>query len=149
MAALTRGLASSPTSFEWIFTFKPSSLISQHVIAYAKGQMTGLYNDEALIVIPSSITLSRSSSNQYAQALRCTLINIMRISAYLLFSPLFSLVPAALPLPMPVAVPITRGPLPRQHGISFIDCSECHFGYTALADGAYACMTNVLVYCDP
>ena len=73
----------------------------------------------------------------------------MRISGFVSLSPLFFLLAAALPVPMPVTVPVTLGPLPRQHGISFIDCSECHFGYTALADGAYACMTNVQVYCDP
>lgn len=70
----------------------------------------------------------------------------MRTSAFL---PLLSLLPASFAAPIPVAVPVTLGPLPRQNGISFIDCSECRYGYTALPDGAYVCLTNVQVYCDP
>lgn len=62
---------------------------------------------------------------------------------------LLTFLPAILAAPMPLAVPVSIRPLASRDGISFIDCSECHYGYTALPNGAYTCEANVQVYCSP
>ena len=62
---------------------------------------------------------------------------------------LLTLIAATLATPIPLAVPVSIRPLASQDGISFIDCSECHYGYTALPSGAYTCEANVQVYCSP
>ena len=77
---------------------------------------------------------------------RDALLTIMSI--FNLFHVLFFL-SATLAAPMPVAVPVVPGPLASQDGISFIDCSECSYGYTVLPGGAHTCTTNVQVYCSP
>lgn len=73
----------------------------------------------------------------------------MKTSTFLSLLSLIPLLPAALAAPMPTVVPVLSGPLASQNGISFIDCSECHYGYTALSDGVYTCKANVQVYCNP
>ena len=60
-----------------------------------------------------------------------------------------TLLAATLATPIPLAVPVSIRPLASRDGISFIDCSECRYGYTALPDGAYTCEANVQVYCNP
>ena len=62
---------------------------------------------------------------------------------------LLTLLAATLATPIPLAVPVSIRPLASRDGISFIDCSECHYGYTALPNGAYTCEANVQVYCSP
>lgn len=68
----------------------------------------------------------------------------MKTSTVLYVLPLF---PAALAAPKPAVVPVISGPLASRDGISFIDCSECHYGFTELQNGFHACEASVQVYC--